>query len=59
MSGHGRTIELTKKHMRSAANEPDFNIIMVKQYQGTETAKIDREKNELAIRIWLKRREAD
>lgn len=32
---------------------------LVKQYQGTETAKIDREKNELAIRIWLKRREAE
>ena len=32
---------------------------LVKQYQGIETTRADREKNELAIRIWLKRRETD
>ena len=29
---------------------------LVKQYQGTETTRIDREKKELAVRILLKRK---
>ena len=32
---------------------------LVKQYQGTETMRINREKEELAVRIWLKKRETE